>query len=259
MSRVYKGVWKMKEAFTYMFKDNKYPQKALTYFCCIFLAQFAAMYARLFTPSCLHCPASSDYLLWGNISSILMILPIGYQFNCIKSLIEQKENFIIPFFNFKTSLVTGLKVTVATWVMILVWFIAGVVGVVAVGVVVGVAGGGLFVKGLGIIVLIAFFLFFLFYYTALMWIFAYKGWLTSFLRLGKAIQLVSKDVKNYVNALVLNSIVCIVCGITLVIPVINLLTAIIAAIITSAISAYTIFVTSYITAKSIKAEYAELL
>lgn len=249
----------MKEAFTYMFKDNKYPQKALTYFCCVFLAQLAVMYAKIFAPNCVNCPAAPEYSLWSFIGSILMILPIGYGITCIKSLIEQKENFIIPFFNFKNSLITGLKYIVA---IILTGFALGL-GFGIIGGVIGIIAGLLNLKALLIIlfiVLIAFFLCFLFYIVALMWIFACKGWITSFFRWGKAIQLVSKDAKNYWIAFGFTLLLSIVTGtIVNLIPVKSLLVAIIAAVISSALASYTVFVWSYICAKAIKAECVELL
>lgn len=249
----------MKEAFSYMFKDNKYPQKALTYFGLIFLANFAVMYAKLFAPACPNCQASPEYPLWTFIGFILMILPMGYGITCVKSLIEQKENFIIPFFNFKNSLITGLKYTLA----IIFTGLAIGLGFSILGGILGVIAGMFQLKALlfvFIIAAIAFFLCFIFYISALLWIFACKGWLTSFFRWGKAFQLLSKNPKNYWKAFGLVLLVSIVSGtIANLIPVSNLLTAIIAAVISSALASYTIFVWSYLNAKAIKAECIELL
>ncbi len=246
----------MKEAFSYMFRDNKYPQKALTYFALVFFANLATTYANLFAPNCQHCPAAPEYKLWSLIGKLLMILPTGYMVNCTKSLIDQKENFILPFFNFRTSLKTGLKYLVALF------FLTSILALVFVGLLMGSivlsALNGKF-SNIYLVGVIIISLCLIFYFPALFWIFSYKGWFTSLLRWKKAVLFVSKGFKNYCKAWGFRLLLLGISGIILIIPVNNLLTVITVAIISSAFGSYALFVDNYLVAKSIKPECVELL
>ena len=120
-------------------------------------------------------------------------------------------------------------------------------------------GGKVFLCALGIILVIAIILFFVILSVSFMWIFANTGWLSSFLRVQRALHLVRTNKTTYWLALGLIIVVGIVAYIvSFIAPFIGSLTgstigmALIASALIATLSAYTAFVSAYLTAKSIK-------
>ena len=94
------------EAFTYMFKDNKFFQKASFYFLFAFLSVFGGVLAET---------AEGDatlillaFIIWilGLISNLFLS---GYFISAIRALRTKSENFVLPMFNMGKTFILGLK------------------------------------------------------------------------------------------------------------------------------------------------------
>lgn len=82
----------MEKAFTYMFKDNKIMNKSLI----LIILAFAESILNILG---------------------LIIAPIicGYKISCVKSIMEQSENYILPYANIKKNFVLGIKVLLSAF------------------------------------------------------------------------------------------------------------------------------------------------
>ena len=80
----------MKEAFTYMFKDGKYLEKAFAYAGFVFLADFLANFSQ-------YIKGSNLGFLMLILGYIVLFIPSGYGISCVKALMAQKENFVLPY------------------------------------------------------------------------------------------------------------------------------------------------------------------
>ena len=96
----------MKEAFTYMFKDNKFWAKGLSYLFLIFTANLLLNYAQTLLPPCPRCTVALPWQYWVCFISgtLINLIAVGYIFSCIKALVEQEENPILPLINILSSL-----------------------------------------------------------------------------------------------------------------------------------------------------------
>ena len=121
----------MKEAFTYMFKDNKFAQKAAMYFCFALIASLCSEFGKYFT-EIEQTKISTPVLLLILIFSIVFGLIVnGYKILCTRAILEQKENIVIPYINVKNSLFTGFKLGVAILLLILIFISIAIICVFA--------------------------------------------------------------------------------------------------------------------------------
>ena len=108
----------MREAFTYMFKDNCFHKKAFIYFILSFVAMSLIAIADM--SSCTGgCPINQakliaptikfDILCYRAIGLILHTLTLGYFITCLEAVLKQRENILLPFFNLKLCFTKGLK------------------------------------------------------------------------------------------------------------------------------------------------------
>lgn len=111
----------MKEAFTYMFKDNKFWLKGLIYLCLIFIANLLLNYAQTLLPPCPKCapPPSWNYWVCFISGTILNLIPVGYMFSCVKTIIDSEDTPVLPYINPFGDLLKGLKYTIAMLIFLL--------------------------------------------------------------------------------------------------------------------------------------------
>lgn len=242
----------MKEVFTYMFKDNKFIQKAAIYYVFLLTGTFCTNYANILLKA-----GGKPVLYLVYLAGILLLLvPYGYVVSCVKALIEQKENYILPMFNIKNSFVISIKYILALSVLCLVFalIMAIVVFIIA------LIGSILNAKLLAIVllnsVIISAILLLIFYSLALNWIFANTRAITSFLQVRKAHSLIKQDYPRYWKSLGLFLVVGLLSGatslsITKTASDMNLFAVICVSLITSLIATYMAFVMSMVNAKSI--------
>lgn len=110
---------KMREAFTYMFKDTMFGKKAFTYWFICFLTLLLAGALEVFkTPVATQTPTvnsvSNPFLIVLPLASILLYAILGgYYFAGVKAIFEQKNNIVLPFINPWKNFVKGVKFGIA--------------------------------------------------------------------------------------------------------------------------------------------------
>ena len=111
----------MKSAFTYMFKDNKFWIKGLIYLCLIFIANLLLNYAQTILPPSPRNAAPLPWNYWVCFISgtILNLIPLGYMFSCIKTIINTEDTPILPYINLFGDLIKGLKYSIAMLIFLL--------------------------------------------------------------------------------------------------------------------------------------------
>lgn len=261
----------MLEAFSYMFKDNKYLNKALIYFIFALLGSFCSIYAQTFSPTCAGggCPVQTDpqVYLWLILGSIIGIIPLGYQFTCMKALMEQKENYVLPTFNFAKNFWLGFKAYIGSSLMGIIFGLMIIILALIFGIIAGLCGAdkatslGILIVGGIVIAIIALLsiLILSILSIAFAWIFANTGWVTSYLRLKRAFLLIKDNPSTYWIAFGFMILIGIFIGIlSLVGPVIGSLSgskivaSLIGAFFIALASSYTAFASSFLVAKAIK-------
>ena len=253
----------MKQAFSYMFKDNMIKQKALTYFGFIFIAQFLTQWADVYAPEVKGAIPPIQYFILFILGFIAMFIPTGYGVSCLKALIEQKENPVLPFVNIKNNFILGFKLTVSVTLLALTFmsiFALGV-GISFIPFAVMQAVSAIFMI-LMLILSIPLFIAFVIYSPALYTIFAKKEWFTSYFRFIKSTKLIGEGVGTYFKGLGLIILVMIAFGIIngifgMIFDIIfgkSVLFALLFTLITSVFSTYTVYVYAYITSKAVKHE-----
>ena len=242
-------------AFSYMFKDNKFWTK----FGVLFLLTFLCLLQAFFPEN----KESLGYLfLYGIVSLIVFVVNIlyyGYLSAGIKSIAEQNDNCILPFFNFKTHGIIGLKFFVACLlffvVLVLLILLVGVADIILYAIV-PIAG-----ILIGIILSIVFSLICLIYGMAFFRMFAITQDIFAFFKIKEIFTSVKVNFKNYIKYLfsilllfIPVAIVCFIFCILSVIPaVISPHTAIlILGVLLAAVGAYSNMAIMYICAKCIK-------
>ncbi len=239
----------MKEAFDYMFNDNKFNQKALTYFVLAFFGTIFSNLAALNEKS-LIMPMLTL------VGLIIMLIPVGYVVSCIKALIEQKENFVLPIFNFKNNFILGFKFAIATLILSLTFGLAIAILALVISFVASILKAKILVV-IGALVLLIPILILAYYTLALNWIFATTEAFTSFLQFKKAAELIKKNTSHYLKSFWtffgVNFAVAIITGIVLTLFGRNFIGMVIATLIAAALSTYVAFVNALITAKSVEA------
>ena len=122
----------MREAFTYMFKDNCFHKKAFIYFILSFIAMSVIAVADMNTCS-YGCPINQaklitptikfDILCYRTIGLILHTLTLGYFITCLEAVIKQKDNILLPFFNLKLCFTKGLKLFLSIISTVIIYYI----------------------------------------------------------------------------------------------------------------------------------------
>lgn len=208
----------MKEAFYYMFKDDKFLTKYMMIFLLILLPFILSIYVKI---------KIIKIILLIVFMSIYLILS-GYWINCVKAVTDQSNNIVLPFINIKNNIWTGLR-----------WIFAELIfGIIALGVLIllGFLSTLPLMKFILIpVVCVAFILFYVLT-NAFTWIFANKNDIYAYLRLSEAIKYLNFNKKAYFIILIICTLINVLCNI----------------LIKFAIVPYIMFLTAYLVAKSIK-------
>ena len=107
----------MLKAFNYIFKDNNLVQKSLWYFIWITLFMFVTCDFVSLSKNILHL-----FLLL-TITIIIESVISGYQIAIIKSL-DNNSNFnLIPYFNLKKNFILGIKFLASTFMFNFIFYI----------------------------------------------------------------------------------------------------------------------------------------
>ena len=237
----------MINAFTYMFYDNKFLQKAIFYFIFCLSTKLCLEFATVFSEQNIYITAMLLYI----VGTIFSIVTNGYFISCVKALISQNKNYVLPVFNMK-SLLMGIKYTISIFLAgLCLFFILFFVFILSLFL-------GKILSGL-IIIIIA--LTFTAYFNALAFIFANTEAFNSFLQFKKATNLIKNNADEYVKGLIILIIVLVtIAGIDYIVSAIFKNAGMFATVLISAIlSTYSIFITSFVIAKSIRHEYAKML
>ena len=242
-------------AFSYMFKDNKFWTKFGT----LFILTFLCLLQTLFPEN----KESFKYLFFYGIVSLIVfgvnILYYGYLSAGIKSIAEQNDNFILPFFNFKTHGIIGLKFMVGG----LMFSFAAMLVFLIIGIGCGIVYALIPPLGtiLGIIFILAIFILLLVYCLAFYRIFAITQDIFAFFKIKEIFKSVKDNFKNYIKYLLTTlllfipiAIVCIIFCILSVIPAIisPYMAKLILTILLAGVGAYANMVIMYICAKCIQ-------
>ena len=97
------------QAFSYMFKDNKILQK--------YLIISAILAAPILFIILVKIPALQ--LTVAFLMIFLLIMLSGYWVTCIKAVLNQNENVVLPYINVKNNLVLGFKYAVAGLLLVI--------------------------------------------------------------------------------------------------------------------------------------------
>jgi len=226
----------MKEAFYYMFKDNKIFQKYIAIVLSILIPIFAAVIIKIEVVK---------------LIIILLLIPLcmilsGYWISCVKAIVNQKQNIILPYINVKNNIITGFRLGVAELILglillLLVLFGVGFTSIVPLLTIV-IAPIYLVVSITLLILTIAF-----------TWIFANTDDIYSYIRVSKAIEFISHNKKSYFVAVLLCFMINLLINITTKIMPHNFLFLLTAILVIP----YIMFTTAYINAKSINPETTE--
>jgi hypothetical protein len=248
----------MKEIFTYMFKDNMFTKKAAILFLLLFIALAICGIPPLLN-SVSYAPTvekvSLPYLHYlPSISCFLDFAIYGYMMICIKAIIQQDLNIVLPFFNFKNSLIRGLKF----FVVILIFTLLSVF-IYSILLFLLVPLKALCVLPiLKVLITIAVVI----YVNALLWIFANEDKIFSLLAFRKATKLIKQNLRTYFSNLglifVINFISAFLsCGLMYILDSIfdnNYLIWILSTLEGTILAGYMLFINAYLIAKSIKPE-----
>ncbi len=252
----------MVNAFNYMFRDNKYAQKALTLGFIIFLSQLCLNTAYLYKNCGLNIPPSAEYYILNILGSLINTFAVGYGFTCIKALCEQKDNYVLPFINLKHSFLLGLKNCIAvflfTTILALITFIPLIAGFIF-------RQSPLIPLVLMSIILIGSLIYIISYTLAYTWIFAKTDSMLSYVKIKLATQLIKSNKGSYWKAvgwfalitIAFVILVIIAAGILGIFIKDKVLCGVIMSLLAATISAYISFVGFFITAKAINPETVE--
>ncbi len=233
----------MKEAFYYMFKDNKIAQKFLSIYA-VALLPFVLVPIGMLIPSHIF----TIILIITTILSIC-ILP-GYWIRCTNAVVTQEKNIVLPFLNFDTLItdfITGIH-----------FIFANTLYSLAFGLLILIISC---IKPLAIIIIAIIILFLMFIKEALTYIYVNSRKLNSYFKIGKALNFISKNKLQYILAIFLIFIMNLPYGV-----VGNLLekdppisSGSIYVVLTLLFIPYNMFVTAYLNGKCLKKECLEEL
>lgn len=248
----------MREAFTYMFKDNCFGKKVLMYLTISFIASLFISYSQINTCAGM-CPIASKPtvnpvdsitpIVFQIIGILINMIIVGYFFTAIKAISSQSNNIILPFFSIKNNFVKGFKFNLVMFATIIIYSFAF-------GLLQSFYNTYIFAKiSLGILLL-----FYTISGSAFVWFFAQEEKFTTFFNFKKVLTLISRNVKKYIKfSLIIIGILLLSIALSFTIELIiaNLTNSIILAMIISTLvitifATYINFVTMYLIAKSIK-------
>ena len=199
----------MKEAFTYMFKDNKFWIKGLSYLCLFFTANLFLNYAQTLLPQCPKCAVSVPCQYWVCflIGTVINFVALGYIFSCIKALIEQKENPSLPFVNVLKDLYKGFKYAISFLLLILPLMLLTVLITYAIAAITSCSFAGFIISK---IIYTAIFIFLVSLFIGFNWMFANKESFLNFFQFKKVFELIGANKKRYIGHLLLILVVFII-------------------------------------------------
>lgn len=243
----------MREAFTYMFKDNKFYQKYFTYLGLAFAAYFLINYAYLFTAegaqtytNQISFIPTNPFKSWGLLilGLTFKILTAGYFLNTIAAISKQNDNYILPFFNTTNCLTKGLKLLGALLFIIFCFTIL------------------LFLSaGFKPLTLTLILIFSIIFCASFLWIIANENKYLVLLHIEDAVNYIKKASKNYfkylfvfISAFVVSTSLSLLAELFVSKFNAPILEIIAISIIYAIIDAYFIYVYSFLIAKSIKPE-----
>ena len=180
----------MREAFSYMFKDRAFVQKAALYLCLFLLTYCCIIFSQA-----KGIPLIGSIAIFA-VGILLCFVLSGYFFSLIRFNIENKENSDIPKINVFENLATGFK-----------WFLAALIFLVAVIVIVSLFVALVLLLYKSGLKMTSFFMFLPVYvivlgglmivFPALIGIFAKSGEITSLFRIKKAFEVLCANAKTY--------------------------------------------------------------
>ena len=238
----------MLKSFTYMFKDNKFFHKVSIYFFFLLIGNLGLNYIYI----------TKDYsaiaLTGLLVSGFFMLLANGYMLSCIKALNEQKDNYVLPFFNFKNNFIYGFKYFISTLLLVL---FGGILYIVC------FCAAKIIHPLLGIVIQLLLPITILIFSLSFNYMLAIKGWWTSFIKWGNDIDLIKNSGKTYWIAVGLAALVILIphliteLGIPSVCSYLRYPTAAVIvgeSLFASIFAAYTVYIWAYLCAKAINTE-----
>lgn len=256
----------MREAFTYMFKDNKFWIKGLCYLGLIFLSNLLTNYAQTLVPDCPKCAIATPWQYWVCIvvGAIVNLIPLGYMLTCMKALIDQDETCVLPYINPLKNLYKGFKYAIALLSMLIPLF---VLTLIIIAIITGITSGSVYGLIISKILLISVIIGFTIIYTGFNWMFANKDTYLNFYNFKKVFEIIKSGKKHYFLSVgliclmfVLSSVAELIFATTAGISLIpTLYGLVIVGVLAGITTTYITFVNCYLTAKSIKKEFIEML
>lgn len=241
----------MKEAFNYMFKDNLFKQKWAAYFCFAFLGAFVTNLGNSPVLGSLKIFAPLFLIL----GIIILFIPTGYIVACIRALSGQKENYLLPGFNYKHNMFTGFKFWVAVLILSLIFGIGCTVISAVIAVIAGILKAKVFAI-VGITFVMVFPILIIAYYAlALNKIFADTDSWTSFIKFKQATAMIKQSShynKWFLIFIVLNGLLGIISGVLSALGAGSIGWLVITTLISAMLASYVAFVNAFITAKCIE-------
>ena len=248
----------MLRAFNYMFKDNMFRGKYISYYLCVFAYLFLTQLQNIFKITRPSLEQIGISLLIAIISVFVFMLMMGYQMNSINALTKQEGNFILPFFNFKKVLVKGAKYWAAIFLfstaIALFLSITGIIN----GILAGIFASKVLLISLFSICALIVLTVFVFYTLPFNWIYANSDNIFSFFKFKTATQLMMKDKKRYFSYLGMAIVTIILGTITTFVTTVvlgdskNILFMAIACVVNALVSTYFGFVNMFLTANAIE-------
>lgn len=255
----------MEKAFSYMFKDNMFKNKAILYcvlaFGVFYLSRISDLYAKN--------EHTIMYAIIAYIIYCILYLPmIGYFVSCTKVIMDKEDNIVLPFLNFGKSLWLGLKYLFSSVVFSLLFGLLAVGLIIIPVILVSLGNPALTILGailflVSLLLLVVLFIAFLIYIPALICIFAKTEWITSFCRFARATKLIKNDPGQYFISILLYIGIVLVMGVIVAIPIIivtftgNIGILFAGSLLYALIATYVVYTTSYIIAKSVDSKLIE--
>ena len=233
----------MREAFSYMFKDNMIKQKAGIYLVILFISSLLTNYANYMINKNMVKSPSIETIILSLAGFVISLITTGYCVNCIKTIVEQRENIILPFVNIKNNLFLGFKYYISLSLLGLIMTIV-------------LVSSFFLSKEVAFILTCITFIILMLYIMPFMYIFATTGMWSSFLRFKRATIMIAKSKWQYWK----NFLICF--GIFILFGIISavayketgIANVIAGTLIMAIASTYFMYVTSYLTAKAIKTD-----
>lgn len=255
----------MEKALYYMFKDNLIKQKMLSYFLLVFVTNACFMFGAYYLTLIKANPSLITYSMGFILAGLILAFPAaGYYMSCIKSIMTQDENIVLPTIHLGKNFVFGFKYFLTVLLFALCFVLVYCFFAVLLIFLFKYTNLSLIVSLMSIflILLMLVFLFFIWVISlALLAIFAKTEFYTSLFRYPLAIKLIKNNPGNYFISFLLYVAVAIFMGIInsfLNIFIINKVLLLFGVILISAVASYFIFVTAYIVAKSVDSKLIEI-